>query len=212
MPSPPPRRPDRSATERFSSPRSTGPCASAPAKPIPTRSERASLISMSAGGKNDKGVKARTLARESSCARDDCGRRSLFASPAFAQTQAAKIDRGRYRLDDHGHRPRPDDDVAGARAFLFRHGAQEERARDHGAKPRGRDDLLDPLGRGRLLARLHRRGCLHRHVRPLLPVRHGDGRREPARQDDPGSTVHALPDDLRDHHGRAGRRARSPTA
>ena len=32
------------------------------------------------------------------------------------------------------------------------------------------------------------------------------------RQDHPGNAVHDLPDDLRDHHGRAGRRARSRTA
>ena len=43
-------------------------------------------------------------------------------------------------------------------------------------------------------------------TRARVSVRHGDGRRKPAGQDDPGSIVHALPDDLRDHHGCAGRR------
>ncbi len=40
----------------------------------------------------------------------------------------------------------------------------------------------------------------------------GDGLDQPAGEDHPGSAVHALPDDLRGHHGGAGRRARSPTA
>ena len=44
--------------------------------------------------------------------------------------------RRRHRLDDRRHRAGADDDDTGTCAVLFRHGAQEERAGDDGAKPR----------------------------------------------------------------------------
>ena len=49
-------------------------------------------------------------------------------------------------------------------------------------------------------------GPADRHVRAPVPERHGHERDQPARQDHPGIAVHALPDDLRGHHGGAGRR------
>ena len=96
--------------------------------------------------------------------------------------------------------------IPGLALFYCRHGAQEERARHHGADARRGGARLDPLGGGRLHPRLHRRRPGDRHARPRLPARHGHERDQPARQDHPGIAVHALPDDLRGHHGGAGRR------
>ena len=53
-----------------------------------------------------------------------------------------------------------------------------------------------------------RRRALAWHPRPLVSYRHDHGQRQSGRKDDSGSALHALPDDLRDHHCRAGRRLR----
>ena len=58
----------------------------------------------------------------------------------------------------------------------------------------------------RLLAGLHRRRSADRHHGTGHAERHGDGNDPSAGQDHPGSPVHDLPDDIRDHHRRAGRR------
>ena len=60
---------------------------------------------------------------------------------------------GRHRLDDRRHRPGADDDHPGPRAFLCRHGAQEERARHHGAVAVGDVSGFDTVGGGRLQPR-----------------------------------------------------------
>ena len=118
--------------------------------------------------------------------------------------------RRRYRLDDRRDRARAADDDPGTGAVLRRHGAQEERAQHHGDEPRVRADRLAAMGRRRLHARLHRRGSDHRHAGAAVPARHGHGSGEFRRQDHPREPVHDLPDDVRDHHGRArlGRRRR----
>ena len=55
--------------------------------------------------------------------------------------------------------------IPGLALFYCRHGAQEERARHHGAEPRRVGARLDPLGGVRLQPRLHRRRPGDRHVR-----------------------------------------------
>src|SRR5439155_2923166 len=91
-------------------------------------------------------------------------------------------------------------------ALFYWYGAQEERARHHGAEPVVHLPVLDPVGDGRLQPELHRRrGLLHRHLRAAVPARHRNGDDQPARQDHPRNAVHDLPDDLCGHHGRAGR-------
>ncbi len=67
---------------------------------------------------------AAPIALAASCARDAGLRRDV------------QDQRRRHRLDDRRHRARADDDDTGPGAVLFRHGAQEERARDDGAEPR----------------------------------------------------------------------------
>ena len=116
-------------------------------------------------------------------------------------------------MDDRRDRAGVDDDDTGAGAVLCRHGAQEERARDDGAESRCGRDHLDPLGDVRLFAGVRRRWPLARYARPLVPRRNDDGRRQPCGKDDSGSLVHAVPDDVRDHHGGAGGRlGRRPDA
>ena len=66
------------------------------------------------------------------------------------------------------------------------------------------DDHFDSLGRVRLFAGVRRRRPLARHARSLVPRRHDHGQRQSGGEDDPGSAVHALPDDVCDHHGGAG--------
>jgi hypothetical protein len=114
----------------------------------------------------------------------------------------------RHGLDDRRNSAGADDDDTGPGAVLFGHGAQEERARDHGAEPCGGGSDFDPLGGVRLFAGLLRRRVLARHPRPLVSYRHDHGQRQSGRKDDSGSALHALPDDLRDHHCRAGCRLR----
>ena len=110
----------------------------------------------------------------------------------------------RHCLDDFGDRPGADDEHPGPGAVLLRHGAQEERARHHGADAgRGRA-RLDSLDGDRLQPRLHRRQPGDRHIRPRPAARHGHECDQPARQDHPGIGVHALPDDVRGHHRGAG--------
>ena len=56
----------------------------------------------------------------------------------------------------------------------------------------------------RLFAGVRRRRSLARHARSLVSRRHDHGRRQSGGEDDSGSPVHALPDDLCDYHGGAG--------
>ena len=129
---------------------------------------------------------------------------TLTASPAFAQAQRRQDRRRRHRLDVRRHRPGADDDDTGPRIVLCRNGAQEERARHHGAV-HGRHILgFHPVGARRLLARLHRRRRLYRHARSHFPARHDARCDFAARQDHPRKPVHDLSDDLRHHHGGAG--------
>ena len=98
------------------------------------------------------------------------------AAPALAEaSRTAEDRRGRYRLDDLGDRPRADDDDPGPGAVLLRHGAQEERARHHGAEPRLHRAVLAAVVRGRLQPELRRRRALARHVRAGVPARHRHG-------------------------------------
>ena len=55
-------------------------------------------------------------------------------------------------------------------------------------------------------------GSAARRPGSLAAARHGDGRDQSVRQYHSGIPVHALPDDVRRHHGGAGRRRRSPIA
>jgi hypothetical protein len=119
--------------------------------------------------------------------------------------------RRRHRLDDRCDCAGADDDGTGSGAVLFRHGAQEERAGDNGAKPCSRGHYFNSLGRVRLFAGIRRRRPLAWHARSLVSRRHDHGRRQSGGEDDRGKPVHALPDDVRDHHrgagGRLGRRS-----
>ena len=136
---------------------------------------------------------------------------TLATSPAFARSSQDR--RRRHRLDDRRHRPGADDDGAGPRAVLRRHGAQEERARHHGAVARRHVPGLAALGLHRLFARFHRRRRVDRHARPRLSLRHDGGFDFALGEDDSRGAVHDLPDDLRHHHGGAGRRlGRRPSA
>ena len=112
--------------------------------------------------------------------------------------------RRRHRVDDRRHCAGADDDHTGAGAVLCRHGAQEERAGDDGAKPRSGGRYFNSMGGVRLFAGIRRRRTMDRIAGSLVSRRHDHGRRQSAGEDDSGSTVHALPDDLRDHHGGAG--------
>ena len=130
---------------------------------------------------------------------------TLTALAGFRANADRQDRRRRHRLDDGRHRPGADDDDPGPGLVLCRHGAQEKRARHHGAV-HGRDvPGFDPVGGRRLHPRLHRRRRLYRHARPHLPARHDAQRDLAARQDHPRKPVHDLPDDLRRHHGGAGR-------
>ena len=112
--------------------------------------------------------------------------------------------RRRHGLDAGRHWPRADDDDSGPRVVLCRNGAQEERARHHGAV-HGRDIFgFHPVGRHRLLAHLHRRRRLYRHARSNFPAWLDAQLDLPARQDHPRKPVHDLSNDLRHHHGGAG--------
>ena len=62
--------------------------------------------------------------------------RRLRARPALAQTAPRQDRCRRHRLDDRRDRLVLMMTHAGPRAVLLRHGAQEERARHHGAEPR----------------------------------------------------------------------------
>src|SRR6201991_4966675 len=75
---------------------------------------------------------------------------------------------------------------------------------DDGAKPCDRRPGFDPLGGVRLFPGLRRRRSMARNAGPLVPLRHDHGQHQSRREDDSGSPVHALPDDVRDHHRRAG--------
>ena len=137
---------------------------------------------------------------------------ACWTSPGFAQDRR-QDRRRRHRLDDLRDRLRADDDAAGPCAVLLRHGAQEERARHHGAEPRRAHAVFGAVVRGRLHPELRRRRTLARQVRARVPPRHGHERDLAVRADHPGNAVHDLPDDLRDHHGGAGRgRGRGPHA
>src|SRR5215471_21542070 len=61
---------------------------------------------------------------------------------------------GRYRLDDFSDGPRADDEHTRPRTVLLRHGAEEERARHHGANSGLHVRVLDPLGSCRIHSRL----------------------------------------------------------
>ena len=129
---------------------------------------------------------------------------AIFAADNAGLCRNVCDQRRRHRLDDRRHRAGADDDDPGAGAVLFGHGAQEERAGDDGAKPRRGCADLDPLGGVRLFAGVRRRRPVDRHARPLVPRRNDHGRRQSGGKDHPRSAVHALPDDVCDHHGGAG--------
>ena len=128
-----------------------------------------------------------------------------MAVPAYAQT--AKIKPGRHRLDAGRHRPGADDDHSGPGAVLCRHGAQEERARHHGAVVSPPPAGVAALGRRRLFARLHRRRQLSSAASGARFSLRGMalGAISPLARYHSGKPVHDLPDDLRHHHGGAGR-------
>ena len=90
---------------------------------------------------------------------DDARRHARHDTGLCASTE----DRSRrHRLDDRRDRPRADDDDPGPGAVLRRHGAQEERARHHGAEPRGASHCVACCGS--LLGYTSR----SRAMRPLL--------------------------------------------
>src|SRR5712664_3441647 len=133
----------------------------------------------------------------------DCDHHLVAGNAGFCRN--IRHQRRRHRVDDRRDRAGADDDHPGPGAVLLRHGAQEERIGDDGAVPRrGRADF-NSLGGIRIFAGVRRRRSVARHARPLVSRRHEDGRHQSRRQDDPGSIVHAVSDDVCDHHGSAGR-------
>ena len=119
------------------------------------------------------------------CAVSDACRRNVGGFAGARRSRAAEGRRGRHRLDDRGHRARADDDHPGAGAVLLRHGAQEERARHHGAEPAVRGAVLGAVGGRRLLAGVQRRRRDHRQSREGLPVEHRLRRRRAEHQASP---------------------------
>ena len=118
----------------------------------------------------------------------------------------------RHRLDADLGRAGVDDDRAGARPVLWRHGAQEECRRHRN------DELCRDLPRHHPVRGLHvqhgvsRRLTLHRRARPHVPQghpeRHRQGRHrqsQSAGRDHSGSRLHLLPDDVRHHYAGADR-------
>ena len=90
----------------------------------------------------------------------------LPARPCARRRQYRQQDRPRrHRLHDRRHRAGADDDAAGARAVLLRHGQEEEHSRDDGAEPCRDRARVDPVGAARLQPGLFRRRRLSRRFR-----------------------------------------------
>ena len=134
---------------------------------------------------------------------------ALAATPAFAQAaaQPAKIDAAdtAWMISATGLVLMMS--IPGLALFYCRHGAQEERARHHGAERWPRSRSARSCGwRSATASPSPAKAPAIGTFERVVPARHGHERDQPARQDHPGIRVHALPDDLRDHHRGAGRR------
>ena len=123
--------------------------------------------------------------------------------PTAALAQPAAID-GADTAWMIGDRPRADDEHPGPGLVLRRHGAQEELAGHHGADPGG-DASSRSFGRRPATAwpSPATAPSSARSSGLLAEWLSNRSRRSP---DHPGIPVHALPDDVRGHHGGAGRR------
>ena len=176
--SPRPPRPARSATARSSSSTSSRPCASAPARPTPTRC-RSSSCRASIRGRRMLGGTTMN-GRHARRGFGACLLRSLLAralAPAMSpQRRRPKIDAGDTAwmiaatalvlMMTH----------PGPRAVLLRHGAQEERARHHGAELRGGRAWCRSCGRCSATRSPSRGdGAGARQSRPRVPARHRHG-------------------------------------
>ncbi len=85
------------------------------------------------------------------------------ARPCASRRQQDR--RRRHRLHDRRDRAGADDDAAGARAVLLRHGPEEEHPRDDGAEPCRDRAGVDPVGAARLQPGVFRRRRLPRRFR-----------------------------------------------
>ncbi len=104
--------------------------------------------------------------------------------------------------------------IPGLALFYCRHGAQEERARHHGAEPRLHRAVLGAVVRSATRLTFAGDGPLLGTSRARCSCAASAWSRSVAlAKTIPEMPVHDLPDDLRDHHGRAGRRlGRGPHA